>query len=510
MKHEKKRGFSLIELLSVISILAVIMTFVIYITINVMDNTKENGYKVVISEVENHAKDYFIENSSKLFFVHSKTDENYEYQCVSVKNLMDMGYFDNGILNSYISEDRKVSVDDYVYLLRDIDSKVLVKQEYVYNSEDEYDCASANDAIYDIGLYVSPSGWSKSKNITIYFNVKNVMVMEGYKFQYEYVLDGANRGEYLNSDGKRKEISVNKNGTLYARIITDGVNLYEREIKISNIDNENPVIDSIFSLPSSDTGWVNSDVVITASASDKQSGIVAYKFSNSADSLEGDWINVDSAKENITESYSVSSSGLYYFYVKDTVGNVGISSIMVNIDKNVPVYVSKSGSLGYYSIPTASFEDSESGIKEVRYLIVSNSNSVPEKNHSGFAASNVAKPLSCGTNYYVYAVAEDNAGNISEVEKVGDFYTGCSTSVPTSNPVCDWLCEMNKNQNSCAGQKQSTCEDAHQKNVDIAAKNCPNCTFDGVHGIWYDASGKELQIYDDDKEYIEKNKNKNK
>ena len=490
-----KKGFTLVELLATIAILAIVVSIVIYVAMSTVNNAKENGYKTIVVNIENNAKDYFIENSTKLFFIQSEENENHEYQCVTVQNLIDMGYFKSNILESEVSKDRNVDVNDYVYLLRDRNSKALVKQIYTYGNDGSFNCEEAMKAQGDIGVVVSPNDWSKNKDITIYYGLKNTLSPGDYLYQYEYV------------DGSKKTISVNQNGTLYARIINsnDGSVLIDDNVIVNKFDNESPVIESLTQAPvTSITNWSNNSVTITAKVTDNGSGVIAYQFSKKSTPSNEGWINLENGMKNISQTYSASDSGLWYFHVKDVVGNTNSKSIEVYIDTIVPTFVEKSGIFGSGSMPTATFKDDQSGIKEVRYLIISGSASVPEKNHSGFAASNVAKSLSCGIRHYAYAVAVDNAGNISEVEAVGDFYTECANPSYSYTSVCDWLCVANGYQNSWwdhqgDSEKQNN---LHQTQIEHIGKNCPGCTYSS-DGVWHYPNGDPLPIYGDDKAYKE-------
>ena len=313
----KKNGFTLIELLATISILAIIISVVVYVAISVINNARERSYKVAVVNIENHAKDYFVENSSKLFYVHSEEDEGkYEYQCVTVQSLIDMGYFDSDILDSQVSKDRNVDVNDYVYLLRDRDSKVLIKSVYTYGNDDSLNCEYALSAMGDIVLYVQPSDWSQSKNIAIYYELKNTLSPTNYKYQYEYVVDGGSRSGYLDSDNNKKTILVNDNGTLYTRIINRNDNtdiIAERELKISNIDNVKPICSFGKFSKNIISDGLETEIILTCQ--DSSSGVKDIELKASDIILSNNNISiVDVSKSKITNGYE------YTFKIKG--GNV--------------------------------------------------------------------------------------------------------------------------------------------------------------------------------------------
>ena len=90
-----KRGFTLIELLVVIALIAVVAGIGAYVTLNVIGKTREKSYKITINNIEQNASAYIIENKDGIYF--TSIDDTYEYQCVTVQNLVSKGYLDNNV-----------------------------------------------------------------------------------------------------------------------------------------------------------------------------------------------------------------------------------------------------------------------------------------------------------------------------------------------------------------------------------------------------------------------------
>ncbi|MGN0375161.1 MAG: InlB B-repeat-containing protein, partial [Butyrivibrio sp.] len=68
--------------------------------------------------------------------------------------------------------------------------------------------------------------------------------------------------------------------------------------------------------------------MLTATAVDSQTGITGYAFTTKkteAELLEADWITVSATKEIQLYTYKPEETGKYYFYVKDTEGNIAKS-----------------------------------------------------------------------------------------------------------------------------------------------------------------------------------------
>ena len=101
------KGFTFVELLSIIAILAIVITIVITISLNVVNSSKEKSYKVTINNVERDVSSYVMENND--IFSWRDYDDIVEYQCITVQHLIDKGYFSNDILNSYVSDNLSTS-----------------------------------------------------------------------------------------------------------------------------------------------------------------------------------------------------------------------------------------------------------------------------------------------------------------------------------------------------------------------------------------------------------------
>ena len=89
---KKNRGFTLIELMSVIIVLSLILSLCVYGVSVVIKNAKENTYTSNINNIEKMAESYLIENDNKLVYAYDD-NRDVEYQCVTVNDLVENGYF---------------------------------------------------------------------------------------------------------------------------------------------------------------------------------------------------------------------------------------------------------------------------------------------------------------------------------------------------------------------------------------------------------------------------------
>ena len=241
---KKKKGFTLIELLVAIVILGVIMTISGVVIMNAIKNSKEKSYIVTVNEIESNANNYLTENSDRLFFLTDNVN-NYEYQCVTVQNLVDFGYLKDTIEKSKVDDDTNVNKKDYVYIVRNINTKAIEKTVYVPKSDIETGntCARAVLAQGDISFTVIPNddNWYQSKDVVINYRIKNVNDLRTLnEYEYNYMYYG--NSEIKNNGGNAKTVKVTSNGTMTANIMYGDTEITTGSINVGNIDTIKPVI----------------------------------------------------------------------------------------------------------------------------------------------------------------------------------------------------------------------------------------------------------------------------
>lgn len=333
---KKKKGFTLIELLGVIAILAIIFTIGTYFATNIINSSKEKSYKITINNIENHASNYMLENNDKIFYIATNYEdsndnkvENTEYQCITIQNLIEYGYFKSDILNSDVSKDRKVLKDDYVYIKRDADTKVILESKYLVNNDEINKlCEKAVNAFADISINYTPSEWSTEKTVSLKYKIKNYSNL--YDYSYHYDFDGGNV-EVVEDLGSTKILKVFNEGNFSGHIKENGIKINpEKSIKIDKIDRDAPSID--FNKISDTTKEVKKKIHITISDNEsglKQGGVLEYGWSNS-NIKEPTYKKVNFDYEDGTNeiNYSIEKTGLmgvHYLWIKvnisDIVGN---------------------------------------------------------------------------------------------------------------------------------------------------------------------------------------------
>ena len=278
VKKIGNKGFTLVELLATIAVLSIIIAIVIFTAINIVGNAREKSYKVAINNIEQEAGSYVIENNSTILWL-DNVGVDTEYQCVTIQQLIDKGYFSGDVLDSEVKKGRKVNKNDYIYLERDKNSKAVSKQILLYNESDTYYqlCLgiSGNGNIGTINVSYYPTGWSREKEITIKYQLfNNVENYDYYNYYYEFKDDV--KTNKFNNHIVVETVSVTQKGELIA-VIKDknGKEITPKEIlQISKIDRIEPVINHNYT----GSSVVTDKVVIPIKVIDEESGIDVASF----------------------------------------------------------------------------------------------------------------------------------------------------------------------------------------------------------------------------------------
>lgn len=131
------KGFTLVELLSVVAILSIIVSVVIFFAFRIINSANEKSYATTINNIEDDANNYILENIDVTTWMPTGVDGN-EYQCVKVQDLIDVGYFKGDVLESKIDKNTYVDANDYIYVERNshnaVTKNILLAGEEDYSS----------------------------------------------------------------------------------------------------------------------------------------------------------------------------------------------------------------------------------------------------------------------------------------------------------------------------------------------------------------------------------------
>ena len=448
MKRLDNKGFTLTELLATLAVLSLVSTIVIYVAINVVNSAKDKSYLVTRNNVEKAAVSYLEENNDKIHFV--KYDDNIEYQCVTVQNLIDTNYFDKDVLNSKISKDKTISdISDsdyiYIYIERDKKSKTIKNSKLITDNDRDYStiCGNYNSRLDGDIEFKIPGGYAKEKDVLIKYCLYNVSDYKNIEYLYNYVPSDKSSfiREYDEDNCLVKNIKILSNGELTAEVKDTDI---KKSTSITGIDNKAPVIKIE---PNGDDTYTKSKT-ININISDNLSGIssgstIKYGFSKSKSEEPGSYkeVNVSTGNVKITEG---SLTGEYYLWVKpsvkDNVGNENNDTLISDVYKfdntapSIPTYIAKyrDGSGSYTSGSNANKEvvteisttEADSGVEGIYYSKDKRSETkfnfgVSALTQNGSTWSGTESwDFRNGRNDSYYFRACDKAGNCSEWSNV--------------------------------------------------------------------------------------------
>lgn len=123
MKNRKPNGFTLIELLATIVIISILATLTVMAFSSYINSVRDKGEDISIQGIQEASVIYVKENKETLV----KNKQN--GYCVTVLELIDMGYLKSNVLNDEISE------DSYVRVWQDEDSLSYEVSELITDNE---------------------------------------------------------------------------------------------------------------------------------------------------------------------------------------------------------------------------------------------------------------------------------------------------------------------------------------------------------------------------------------
>lgn len=400
MENKKSDGFTLIELIGVIAILAIIISLGTGIYINIRKNALEKQYENVIERIENKALEY------------ARDLNTTEVLNLSVQFLIDKGYImpddnnyiydprDNSILNCYMVH---VIFDDGSY------EATWTGNEYKKDGECDFSKLEAGDIEILCNGSSCKDDWYNNDLMLTFIGLS-------YDLNNSKIEWTSLHGEYQNA----LNITVNPTSiidTMYKLKITpNDANKQVREAKANiKIDKEKPIVVSA-TLGNGTGKWVTSNS-LTFELSDKNgSGVYGY-------ALTKDSCDVASYIKALTNKVTVDSveNGTYKLCVKDNAGNTGeykneiVVTKVDDIDPKINVETSKDWDL--INTATITFKDEESGL--AAYGIEDENGFVTWVNVSE-AESRQSHTITktYGTNKTYKAYAKDIAGNEKEANVI--------------------------------------------------------------------------------------------
>ena len=308
---KNKKGFTLVELLSVIVLLGIIITIGLFSISSIRKTILDRQYKNLKTEIELAAEKYYQDTENTFFYVQTLIDEGYIKTDNSSLNIYSP--IDSNIMNCYTINivDGKATLDDKnkneecnaeiagnyeLKIVRENDktSDKWYKESEILSAVIKSDNSVDDSLIYTWTTDLNPNTiWDKRK-----FDLKNLLSEKGGVINDVF---------YVQANSQ------------------DTDKVYRSAGKRIKIDTIKPIIDSADAGEQND--WVKQRDV-TIKAHDLGSGIVGYLFSDKAD-CSGNFEKLTKPQNEFTLKRTFKSNGEYYFCLIDDAGNISDSEKIV-------------------------------------------------------------------------------------------------------------------------------------------------------------------------------------
>ena len=306
---KNKKGFTLMELLSVIVLLGIIITIGLFSISSIRKAILDRQYKNLKTEIELAAEKYYQDTENTFFYVQTLIDEGYIKTDNSSLNIYSP--IDSNIMNCYTINivDGKATLDDKkkneecnAEIAGNYELKIIRENDKTsdkwYKESEELSAVKSDNSVDDSLIYtwttdLNPNTiWDKRK-----FDLKNLLSEKGGVINDVFYVQANSVDKSYRSAGKR--------------------------IKIDTVK---PIIDNV-NISGDQNKWVKQRDV-TIKAHDLGSGIVGYLFSDKAD-CSGNFEKLTKPQNEFTLKRTFKSNGEYYFCLIDDAGNISDSEKIV-------------------------------------------------------------------------------------------------------------------------------------------------------------------------------------
>lgn len=403
----KKNGFTLVELIVSISLLALI-GISIGISLNkTFKNREKTEYETYVNKVVSSANVYLSGNSAIL----NSLETNKGFIIIKVKELINAGLLDSSIKDPTTGNNIDPEADVKILL----DDAGTIKMEFpIVETTDDY--IEARNIVVKIGKdssgnYNNVDPYEGINTLSLRYIKANGDVYEKYLVREDNIIC-TNVDEISNID-------VTKIGSYTIKYKYKLVNGSWKTAtrKILVVDGIPPVISNI---SYSNTSWTNKNLPITYDLSDNDA-LNSYCLSNKNDCSNCAWENKDKNSKSIVGvktagiKQSISKNGTYYICAKDATGNiahapeVGIKIDKVDTTKPIINVTSNQGTSYSESFTnTIVMKDDDSGL--IGYATGNNCTTVPTS-WATISGQNVTKTDAAKSNKTYYYWVKDVAGN---------------------------------------------------------------------------------------------------
>ncbi len=384
-----KKGFTLIEMIVVISLLAIFGVSIGILLNRNIKRQQENNQKEFIKKIVG-AANLYASNSEEIL---SSLYEEKGYVIIKIEDLIDSGLIQDNIINP----ETNVEVTGNEEILIELDSSGVLNIQFpVINSDGDYlqtstiklELGASTEDICYSGLnteslrYIGSDGnvvsnyLVKENNIKCHPESVKTNMIGLYEVKYDYELRNSSWKQAIRNvmivdtvnptcpasivgptNWVNKAVRVDVPCTDNYACLENTVSKSFENVKVGKVtikDTSNNKADCDVNVYSDISGptdvtleksgnnaWDNTDTTLIGKAKDSLSGIKYYYFTTQSNLTDirtvGTMLNT--ANETVNKEYMVNVEGTssYYFYVQDQVGNISKSNVIsVNIDSVEP------------------------------------------------------------------------------------------------------------------------------------------------------------------------------
>ena len=354
---KRKKGFTLIELIAVVVLLAIVSTMSVLSISSVGSTVKSKQKTNLLSSMQVQAKKYVEQTGIKKVYVDTLIKEGYvtsDKTDAGNEVIVDPEN-QNQTLNCYYY-DFTTSEEGELKEARPVDgvcpsdiySDAILTIKYCTSN-----CTNASNY-----KAFSDNLWIGSKTVYLKVFLSSNINVGGYTIKQTDIDNNAiwttPDAPDIYTNGNPYIVTKDYSSTTYqVRVPINGKDYVASQFVM--MDTTEPVVYNVRTKINVDDGtWINQNQYIYADFEDKGSGLAAFAISTSKTAptnSSSEWKTISGTNYNLnndTNNNVITTSGVYYVYVKDVAGNIssaGQEIVVKNIDAKAPeCYIEGQGS----------------------------------------------------------------------------------------------------------------------------------------------------------------------
>lgn len=323
-----KKGFTIVELMAVLIIIAILATLVIGGVTRYVNKGKDSYYDSLKNQISLAGKSYYSDNLNER--PTGQINENGD-KVIGAKLYVDDLLDEDYLVNDVVGANNEDCSESYL-VVRLIDGSYkydvcLICDGIAYDDKETGICEiddselvieNSNNIIIDVeDTNVPTCDIDVYKNTTSDSITLEIKTTSRSLVSSPYSFDGVN---YTTTNTKE----ITTNGT-YTAYVKGKYGTGTCSVAITDLDSEGPTI------AISKTGGVGT-ATISATISDP-SGVESYAITTSTTTPTA-WTNVSNSPTSTTKSFTKTSAGTYYIHAKDTVGNTSYVDVTLSLSGN--------------------------------------------------------------------------------------------------------------------------------------------------------------------------------